>query len=95
MSIDEKIVAKISRLSRLQIPEGEKQHVAEEIGKIIDWVEQLKEVNVEGIAPLSSVNDMALRWRTDKVTDGDKVDQVLANAPAKVAGFFTVPKVIE
>jgi len=70
-------------------------HVAGELSKILEWVAQLDEVNVDGIDPLASVNDTSLRTRPDIVTDGDKVEDILANAPAKTADFFTVPKVIE
>jgi aspartyl-tRNA(Asn)/glutamyl-tRNA(Gln) amidotransferase subunit C len=95
MTIDQKTVAKIANLARLKIPEEEQISVAGELNKIIAWVAQLDEVNVDGIEPLSSVNDMHLRARADVVTDGGKVKDILANAPAKTAGFFTVPKVIE
>lgn len=94
-SIDQKTVAKIAHLARLKIPEEEQCQVAGELGKILDWIAQLDEVNVTGIEPLSSVNDASLRLREDVVTDGGKSADILANAPAKTADFFTVPKVIE
>jgi aspartyl-tRNA(Asn)/glutamyl-tRNA(Gln) amidotransferase subunit C len=95
MSIDQKTVAKIAHLARLKIPEAEQQQVAGELSKILDWVAQLNEVDVADIEPLTGGNDTALRWREDMVNDGGKVEDILANAPAKTAGFFTVPKVIE
>jgi len=95
MTIDQKTVAKIAHLARLKIPAEEQMHVAGELSKILEWVAQLDEVNVDGIDPLASVNDTSLRTRPDIVTDGDKVEDILANAPAKTADFFTVPKVIE
>jgi aspartyl-tRNA(Asn)/glutamyl-tRNA(Gln) amidotransferase subunit C len=95
MTIDPKTVAKIANLSRLKIPAEEQAHVAAELSKILEWMEQLNEVNVAGIEPLTGGNDLPLRWRDDVVNDGGKVQDVLANAPAKTADFFTVPKVIE
>jgi len=95
MSIDPKTVAKIAQLSRLRVPEEEQAKVAGELSKILSFVEQLNEVDVAGIEPLASVNDKALRWRDDVVTDGDQAEAILANAPAKTADFFTVPKVVE
>jgi aspartyl-tRNA(Asn)/glutamyl-tRNA(Gln) amidotransferase subunit C len=95
MSIDQKTVARIAHLSRLKIPDEEQKHVAGELSKIIDWIEQLNEVDVTGVEPLSSVNDMALRRREDVVTDGGKMADIMANAPAHTADFFTVPKVVE
>jgi aspartyl-tRNA(Asn)/glutamyl-tRNA(Gln) amidotransferase subunit C len=95
MSIDQKTVARIAHLSRLKIPEDEQLHVAGELSKILDWIEQLNEVDVTGIEPLANVNDMALRRREDVVTDGGIAKDILANAPAHTADFFTVPKVVE
>jgi len=95
MSIDTSTVTKIAHLARLKIPEEEKQQVAGELSKILSWVEQLNEVNVAGVEPLTNVNDMPLRWREDVVNDGGISDDILANAPAKTADFFTVPKVVE
>jgi aspartyl-tRNA(Asn)/glutamyl-tRNA(Gln) amidotransferase subunit C len=95
MSIDPKTVARIASLSRLKIPAEEQAQVAGELSKILEWVAQLDEVNVEGVEPLTGGNDLPLRWRDDVVNDGGKVKDILANAPAKTADFFTVPKVIE
>ncbi|MDD4616771.1 MAG: Asp-tRNA(Asn)/Glu-tRNA(Gln) amidotransferase subunit GatC [Alphaproteobacteria bacterium] len=95
MSIDQKIVAKIATLARIKIPAEEQAHVAGELSNILNWVEQLNEVNVEGVEPLASVNDSSLRMRKDVVNDGGYAQNILANAPAKTADFFTVPKVVE
>jgi len=95
MTIDSTIVAKIANLSRLKIPAEEQAQVANELNKILSWMEQLNEVDVAGVEPLTGGNDLPLRWRDDAVTDGGKVRDILANAPAKTADFFTVPKVIE
>ncbi len=95
MSIDQKTVAKIAHLARVKVPEAEQAALAGELNKILSWVEQLNTVDVAGVEPLANVNDKALRWREDKVNDGGRADDILANAPAKTAGFFTVPKVVE
>ena len=95
MTIDQKTVAKIAHLARIRVPEAEQQQLAGELGKILDWIAQLDEVNVEGVEPLLSVNDSFLRLREDVVNDGGKLEDILANAPSKTADFFTVPKVIE
>lgn len=96
MSIDIETVRKIAHLSRLKIPAEQEASVAGDLNKILDWVGQLDEVNVQGVEPLANVNDAALGWReVDEVTDGYKPEDVLANAPSKTADFFTVPKVVE
>ncbi len=95
MPIDPKTVAKIANLARLKIPIEEQAHVAGELDKLLAWVAQLNDVNTDNVEPLSSVNDGSLRARADKVTDGGKPQDILANAPAKTADFFTVPKVVE
>ena len=95
MSIDPKTVAKIAHLARLKIPDEDQMPLTGELNKIIAWVEQLNEVDVAGVDPLANVNDKALRWREDVVTDGDCRDRILANAPQQARGFFVVPKVVE
>lgn len=95
MTIDIATVNKIARLARLKVPEAEKQQVAGELSKIVQWVEQLNEVDVSGIEPLTSVNDKSLRSRADVVSDGNCPEDILSNAPSRVADFFAVPKVIE
>jgi aspartyl-tRNA(Asn)/glutamyl-tRNA(Gln) amidotransferase subunit C len=95
MSIDSKTVARIAHLARLKVPEEEQKHLAGELSKILDWVAQLDEVDTENVEPLANVNDDTLRTRPDVVNDGGKTADILANAPARTADFFTVPKVIE
>ena len=95
MSIDQKTVAKIASLARLRIPAEEQASVAGELNQILNWVEQLNEVDVSNVEPLANVNDGCLRARADVVNDGDKASDILANAPASTADFFTVPKVVE
>ncbi len=94
-NIDQATVAKIARLARIKIEDDKLEPLAGELNNIIGWVEQLNEVNTDNIEPMASVVDAKLRWRDDKVTDGDKADSVLKNAPKAEYGFFAVPKVIE
>lgn len=93
--IDKATVAKIARLSRIKIAEDKQEALAAELNNILGWVEQLSEVDTDNIEPMSSVVNAKLRWREDEITDGDKQDDVLANAPRAEFGFYAVPKVIE
>ncbi|PZP85105.1 MAG: Asp-tRNA(Asn)/Glu-tRNA(Gln) amidotransferase GatCAB subunit C, partial [Azospirillum brasilense] len=77
------------------LSDGEVAHYAGEINGILKWIEQLQEVNTDGVAPLASVSDQALPWRADVVTDGNIQQAVLKNAPMQNYGCFAVPKVIE
>lgn len=95
MSIDETTVAKIAKLARIRVTEEEKTHFAKEISGILQWVEQLQEVNTDDVPQMTSVADMQLRWREDTMTDGNCRDAVLANAPKQDYGCFVVPKVVE
>jgi aspartyl-tRNA(Asn)/glutamyl-tRNA(Gln) amidotransferase subunit C len=96
MSVDKSTVVRIARLARIRVPEADLDGLAEELSNILGWVEQLNEVDTDGVAPMTSVAEgMVLRWRDDTVTDGECRDQVLANAPDARDGFFVVPKVIE
>lgn len=95
MAVDKATVARVAALARIEVPEDEHEKLAQELSHIIGWVEQLAEVDTEGVAPMTSVADMTLRRREDAVTDGNVRDKVLANAPETTDGFFTVPKVIE
>lgn len=94
-NIDKATVAKIARLARIKIDDQKLEPMAGELNNILGWVEQLSEVNTDNIEPMSSVVDAKLRWREDGVSDGDKADSVLKNAPNAEYGFFAVPKVIE
>ena len=95
MPVDAPTVRRIARLARLKLEEGEVEPLAGELNHILGWIEQLGEVDVSGIEPMTAVMPIALRWREDVVSDGDVVDRVLANAPDARHGFFAVPKVIE
>ncbi len=95
MSVDTKQVRHIAKLARIAMSDAEVEAMVPELNNILGWVEQLSEVNTEGVEPLTAVIDQKLRLRDDKVTDGDKRDAVLANAPEGQHGFVAVPKVIE
>jgi aspartyl-tRNA(Asn)/glutamyl-tRNA(Gln) amidotransferase subunit C len=95
MSIDTETVRKVARLARLALREDELEPLAAELNGILGWVEQLGEVDVTGVEPMTSVTPMALKRRADEVTDGNRQADILANAPDAREGFFTVPKVVE
>lgn len=96
MSIDKEAVKRLANLSRLRISEENLDEMVGEITKIIGWVEQLQDVNTDGVAPMNSVvEDMKLPEREDVITDGNIRDQILANAPEEMDGYFLVPKVVE
>jgi aspartyl-tRNA(Asn)/glutamyl-tRNA(Gln) amidotransferase subunit C len=95
MSVDAATVRRIAHLARIAVAEGEIEHLKGEINAILDFVEQLKEVNVEGVEPMTSVTPTKLRLRKDEVTDGGDPEKVLMNAPQTEDGFFLVPKVVE
>jgi aspartyl-tRNA(Asn)/glutamyl-tRNA(Gln) amidotransferase subunit C len=95
MSVDAATVKRIGRLARIRVEEDEVAKYQGEINAILGFVEQLGEVNVEGVEPMTSVTPMQLRRRDDKVTDGGYPEKVVANAPLTEDNFFMVPKVIE
>ena len=95
MSVDTATVKKIASLARIAITEEEAARLAPELGNILGWIEQLGEVDVSGVEPMTAVIPNHLRLRDDVVTDGNVRDAVLANAPRAEHGFFAVPKVIE
>ena len=95
MSVTTDDVRKVARLSRIAVPEERLEPLANELSAIIGWIEQLGEVDVEGVEPMTSVVDATLPMRDDVVTDGNIQDQVLANAPRSEDGFFVVPKSVE
>ena len=95
MSVDKKTVSKVARLARIAVPEDRLEPMAKELNTILAWIEQLNEVDVEGVEPMTTPVAMALPMREDVVTDGNIRDQVLANAPRTEDGFFVVPKVVE
>ncbi|HKY81221.1 MAG TPA: Asp-tRNA(Asn)/Glu-tRNA(Gln) amidotransferase subunit GatC [Sphingobium sp.] len=95
MSIDLQTVKKIASLSRISVTDAEAEAMVPELNNILGWVEQLGEVDVTGVEPMTAVIPNKLRLREDAVTDGNVRDKVLANAPQGEHGFFAVPKVIE
>lgn len=94
-TIDKATVARVARLARIKIDDDQLDALGGELTKILDWVEQLGEVNTDDVAPMASVIDTELTWRADEVSDGGIREKVLKNAPDPEYGFFTVPKVIE
>ena len=95
MSVDSATVRHIARLARISVTGEEVAKLAPELSNILGWIEQLQEVDVSGVQPMTAVIPNTLRLRDDEVTDGGIRDKVLANAPAPEHGFFGVPKVIE
>ena len=95
MSVDAATVRHIAKLARIAVSDEEVEALAPELNNILGWVEQLQEVDVEGVEPMTAVIPNKLRMRADEVTDGGKRDAVLKNAPVAEHGFFAVPKVIE
>lgn len=95
MALDKDTVRNIAFLARIRIDDDELDHLAGELSHILGWIEQLDEVDTEGVEPMTSVVDMELPRRADVVTSGDRRDAVLANAPDPQDGFYAVPKVIE
>jgi aspartyl-tRNA(Asn)/glutamyl-tRNA(Gln) amidotransferase subunit C len=95
MSIDEETARKVAHLARIAVPEDRLGALAGEFNAILGFIEQLGEVDVDGVAPMVSVTPMRLKRREDIVTDGNQPEAVLANAPEAREGFFAVPKVVE
>lgn len=95
MSLDKSAVTHIATLARIRVADGEKEQLVHELNGILAWVEQLGEIETEGVEPMTSVAEMTLPMRDDKVTDGNRRDDILANAPEAAHGFFAVPKVVE
>lgn len=95
MSVDKDTVAKIARLARVRVDESQQEALAGELSNILGWIEQLSELDTEGVEPMTSVVSMKLPLREDEVTDGGYQDRVTANAPEAAHGFYAVPKVVE
>ena len=95
MSVDADTVRRIAHLARIAVSEDEVEHLKGELNAILAFVEQLSEVDVEGVEPMTSVTPMAMKKRSDVVTDGGIPDDIIKNAPAARDGFFVVPKVVE
>lgn len=95
MSVDLTTVKRVAKLARIAVSEEQAEKMVGELNNIIGFVEQLNEVNVDGVEPMTSVVSMTMRKRKDEVTDGNKADDIVANAPATEDHYFMVPKVIE
>ncbi len=95
MHVDEATVRRVARLARIRISDEEAKSLENELTGILEWVEQLSEVDVSDVEPMTRVVPIALKMREDVVTDGDKVADIVANAPMSEDGFFVVPKVVE
>jgi aspartyl-tRNA(Asn)/glutamyl-tRNA(Gln) amidotransferase subunit C len=95
MSIDKDTARKVAHLARIEVAEDALDTLAGELSNILGFMEQLNEVDVDGVEPMTSVTPMALKRRADVVTDGGYQDKILANAPDAREGFFAVPKVVE
>jgi aspartyl-tRNA(Asn)/glutamyl-tRNA(Gln) amidotransferase subunit C len=95
MPVDTDTVRRVAHLARVAVAEGEVENLGGELNAILAFVEQLAEVAVEGIEPMTSVTPMTMKTRQDKVTDGGIADAIIANAPAHEHHFFLVPKVVE
>ena len=95
MSVDADIVRRIGHLARIKVEEENLETLAGELNTILGFVEQLNEVDIEGVEPMTSVSPMTLRRREDRVTDGDRADKIVSNAPLSEDNFFMVPKVVE
>ena len=95
MSVDLQTVKRVARLARIAVSEEDAERMTGELNAILGFVEQLNEVDVSGVEPMTSVTPMEMKKRQDVVTDGNKVADIVANAPATEENFFLVPKVVE
>jgi aspartyl-tRNA(Asn)/glutamyl-tRNA(Gln) amidotransferase subunit C len=95
MSVDADTVRRIAHLARIKVADDEIEHLQAELNTILAFFEQLSEVDVEGVEPMTSVTPMQMKKRPDEVTDGGDPEAVLSNAPAREDNFFVVPKVVE
>jgi len=95
MSLTEQEIAKIAKLSRIKLSDEESKRLGDDMSGILKWIEMLQEVDTEGVAQMTSVADVTLPLREDKVTDGDLQADVLKNSPNSEYGYFIVPKVVE
>lgn len=95
MSLDPATVRRIAKLARIHVDDAQVAQLQGELNGILGWIEMLNEVNVDGVQPLAGASEMAATLRADVVTDGDRREAVLANAPDRAGAFFAVPKVVE
>lgn len=95
MSLDDATVRRIAKLARIRVEDADVARLRGELNGILGWIEQLQEVDVQGVQPLTGAAQMALRLREDAVTDGGNAEAVLSNAPDRAGDFYAVPKVVE
>ena len=95
MSVDNNTVKKIARLACIHVDENRREALADELNAILSWIEELETVDTDNVEPLASVTGHSLPIRDDVVSDGNRQEQVIANAPETTSGFFVVPKVVE
>ena len=95
MSIDKDTAARVARLARISVPEQELKDLADQLSNIIGFMEQLNEVDVENVDPMTSVTPTLLKQRPDLINDANQQEKILSNAPDSREGFFAVPKVVE
>ena len=95
MSLDKSTLERVAYLARIKINNSEIDKMTEELNNIMKWIEELNEVDITNVPPMTGVSNMILREREDKVTDGGYQDKIVSNAPEKIDNSFTVPKVIE
>lgn len=95
MAIDNETVKRVAFLSRLRIEDDKIEETKNEFNKILSWIEELNEVDTDGVEPLASVNQENITMRSDVVTEGNQTEAILANAPLREYSYFAVPKVVE
>lgn len=95
MSVDKDTVKRVAHLARIKVGDAEAESLQDELNAILGFVEQLNEVDIEGVEPMTSVTPLAMKKRADAVTDGGKPDDIMANAPLTEDHYFLVPKVVE
>lgn len=95
MSLDKSTLERVAYLARIKINNSEIDKMTEELNNIMKWIEELNEVDIINVEPMTGVSNMTLREREDKVTDGGYQDKIVSNAPEKIDNSFSVPKVIE
>ena len=93
--VDAATVEKIARLARIRLNDDRKEPIAQDLNRILSWIEEPNEVDTDGVEPLASVTGHKLPMREDVISDGDVAEKVLSNAPEEASGFFVVPKVVE
>ena len=95
MALSKETIARVAKLARLELSDKEMDEMSVQLSDILTWIEQLQEVDVDGLEPMTSVVQMELKVREDVVTEGDQADAIVSNAPARRETYFVVPKVID